>query len=166
MDRRWLSFALAGGVVLIDRLTKTWLEASVAYGDTHSVIPGFFDIIHTRNRGMAFGLFADGGGVWRTVLLVGVAVAVLVLVAGFLWRLPRELPAGQRSTRVALALILGGALGNVYDRIVQGSVTDFLDFYIGGYHWPAFNAADSAITIGAALLALDMLCSWRLAERR
>ena len=159
MDRRLLIFTVPAGIFILDRLTKIWIESNITLWDTHVVIPGFFNIIYTRNRGIAFGLLSEGTGIWRNVLLVGVAVIVLVVVGNILWRLPPKLPPGQRFTRLALILVLGGALGNLYDRVRVGSVTDFLDFYIGSYHWPAFNVADSAITIGAALIVLDLLLS-------
>jgi len=149
-------FALAAAIVLLDRITKLWIQATVSLYDAHPVIPGFFDIVHTENRGMAFGLFSDGESSLRSVLLVGVALVVLVFVSAMLWRLPSQPVHGRRLTGVALALVLGGAVGNVYDRLFRGSVTDFLDIYVGEVHWPAFNVADSAITIGAGLLALSL----------
>ena len=159
MDLRLLAYGLTGVVVLLDRLTKIWIQHNVALWDRILVIPGLFDIIHTENSGMAFGLMNEGASSWRTILLVGVAGVVLVAVAVLIWRLPGRMPAHQRFTPAALGLILGGAIGNVYDRAVQGSVTDFLDVYIGRHHWPAFNVADSAITIGAALVALELILS-------
>jgi signal peptidase II len=154
MDRRLVSFGIASGVVILDRLTKMWIDASVSIWDTYVVIPHFFNIVHTQNRGAAFGLFADSSSEWRGFLLMGVSLAVLALVAVLLWQFPQQAAKSQWVSRLGLALVLGGAIGNLYDRAVYGSVTDFLEFYIGRYHWPAFNVADSAITIGAALLAL------------
>jgi signal peptidase II len=150
---------IAGLVIVLDRLTKAWVEQSVSLFDVHAVIPGFFNIVHTQNTGMAFGLLAESSGAWRTIFLIGVAFGILLLVTISLWNLPAQLPPGQKYIRLALALILGGAIGNLYDRIARGSVTDFLEFYVGEYHWPAFNVADSAITIGAALLLVDLLRS-------
>ncbi|MCW5978946.1 MAG: signal peptidase II [Bryobacteraceae bacterium] len=155
---------IAAAIVLADRLTKYWIETSVSLYDTWVVIPGFFNIVHTQNTGMAFGLLSDAPGAWRTILLIGVALAVLAAVFFSLWNLPAQPADGQKYTRLGLALILGGAIGNLYDRIAQGSVTDFLEFYAGAYSWPAFNVADSAITIGAALLVLDLLRSRRAAS--
>lgn len=159
LSSKYAPWLLAAGVAALDRMTKAWIEGSVSLYDVHAVIPGLFNIVHTQNRGMAFGLLSDSTSAWRTVLLVGVAIAVLLVVGVSLWKLPARLPAGQKYARLALALILGGAIGNLHDRILSGSVTDFLEFYISDYHWPAFNVADSAITIGAALLALDLLRS-------
>ena len=157
MSRRTLSLTLAAVVLLGDRVTKVWIESHLSFSDTIPVIPGVFNIVHTQNRGMAFGLFSDGASASRNLLLAAVALVVLLFVAGLIWRLPPQAPRGQRFTPTALGLILGGALGNLYDRLLKGSVTDFLDLHAGSLHWPAFNIADSAITIGAVLLALELL---------
>ncbi|HWR49896.1 MAG TPA: signal peptidase II [Bryobacteraceae bacterium] len=157
---RLLAFGVAFGVFLLDRITKLLIQRYVAQWDTYTVIPGFFNIIHTENPGAAFSLFADAQSEWRTFFLVGLAAASLVLIGFLLWHPGGRLGDG-RTLRIALALIMGGALGNVYDRILQGAVTDFLDLYINGYHWPAFNIADMGITIGTALVLLDVLRSRR-----
>jgi len=136
-----------------DRVTKIWIDRNIGAFDTWTVIPGFFNIIHAENRGMAFSLMADWSSAWRSVFLIGVSAAVLLMVAVMLWQ------AQTRLQRGALALVLGGAAGNLYDRVARGSVTDFLDFYAGGYHWPTFNIADSAITVGALLLVFELLSS-------
>jgi signal peptidase II len=119
------------------------------------VIPGFFSLVHTRNPGIAFSLFADSGPLVRNVLVPLVSIAAVALIIAMLW--------GSRNTGAktyaGLALILSGAVGNLYDRAAYGYVVDFLDFYIGAYHWPAFNVADSCITIGAGLILLDALRS-------
>ena len=117
------------------------------------MIPGFFEIVHSENDGAAFGLFAGSGSEWHSVVLIGFSVIALIALTAMLWRSSRL----DRRTAIALALILGGALGNVFDRVRAGWVTDFLLFYIGRYQWPAFNAADSAIVIGSGLLLLDFL---------
>jgi signal peptidase II len=150
---RAMMYGLAGMVFAIDRLTKWIIETRVGSFDTHVVIPEFFEIVHSENRGAAFGLFAESSSEWRTVLLIGFSAVALVALIVMLWRTPRL----DRMTATALALILGGALGNVFDRVRWGTVTDFLLFYIGRYQWPAFNAADSAIVIGSGLLLLDLL---------
>jgi signal peptidase II len=155
MDRlRGLGYyGLAALVFLLDRITKRIIEARVSVFDTHTVIPGFFDIVHAKNRGAAFSLFADSNSAWRPFFLIGLSLAALLLVAGILRNASRL----DRPTAFGLSLILGGALGNVFDRIVSGAVTDFLDFYVGDLHWPAFNVADSAIVIGSGLLLLSLL---------
>jgi signal peptidase II len=165
MDCRLLASAVAGGIVVFDRLTKLWIEANVELYVAVPVFPGLFDIVHTQNRGIAFGLFAESRGPWRTTLLTAVAFLVSSGLAALIWRLPRERPARPMWSAASLGLILGGAIGNLYDRIVRGSVTDFLDVHVGAYHWPAFNVADSAITVGAVLLAIEMLRSPRPEER-
>ncbi len=121
--------------------------------DVRTVIPGFFDIVYSRNRGAAFSLFSESSSAWRGFLLIGVSLAAMVLIASMLWNAGRL----DGVTRAALALIFGGAAGNVFDRIATGTVVDFLDFYIGSLHWPAFNVADSAIVVGSGLLLLELL---------
>ena len=116
------------------------------------MIPGFFDIVRSQNRGVAFGMFNDSTFEWRTALLV------LVSAGGRGGGERHHLERAARSTALplwGLALVLGGAAGNLFDRILSGRVTDFLDFYIGDYHWPTFNVADSAMVIGSGLLLLD-----------
>ncbi len=152
-DIRLKAYALAAAVFALDRLTKWIVETRVSLADTFSVVPGFFDIVHSQNRGVAFGIFNDSTSEWRTTLLVLASIAAVVVVSAILWK-PQRL---DRLSLWGFALILGGAAGNVFDRILSGRVTDFLDFYIGEYHWPAFNIADSALTIGCGLLILAML---------
>jgi len=151
---RWSAFFVAAGVFLLDRITKAIVESRVAAWETLVVIPGFFNIVRTHNPGGAFSLLATADPGWRTALLVGLSLAAASLVAVLLWR---SQGAGA-ALRLALALILGGALGNIYDRLLYGEVTDFLEFRAGRFHWPAFNLADSAISIGAMLVLLDF---WR-----
>jgi signal peptidase II len=146
-------YALASLVFALDRITKRIIESRMSVFDTHTVIPGFFDIVHARNRGAAFSMFADSTSPLRPFFLIGLSLAALILVAGIL----RKASTLDKATAIGLSLILGGALGNVFDLIVSGSVTDFLDFYIGSLHWPAFNVADSAIVIGSGLLLLSLL---------
>ncbi len=150
---RAMMYGLAAAVFAVDRLTKWIIETRVSFYDSHVVIPGFFEIVHSENQGAAFGLFAQSTSELRTIFLVGFSVVALVALVVMLWRTSRL----DRKTAIALALILGGALGNVFDRVRWGTVTDFLLFYIGSYQWPAFNAADSAIVIGSGLLLLDFL---------
>jgi signal peptidase II len=159
-DLRLKAYGAAAVVFALDRATKWIIEDRVSFVDTYRVIPGFFDIVHSQNRGVAFGMFNDSTSQWRTVLLVVVAVAAVAMLSALLWN-------AQRLDRLSLwgfALILGGAAGNVFDRIVWGRVTDFLEFYIGEYHWPTFNLADTAIVIGSALLVMDLLRPKRQAE--
>jgi len=160
-EQRVKAYGLALAIMLLDRLTKWIIESRVGFFDTYKVIPGFFDIVHSQNRGVAFGLFNDSTSEWRTTLLIVFSVAAVVAVGSMLWR-PDKL---DRASFWGFALILGGAAGNVFDRIVFGRVTDFLELYLGDYHWPTFNVADSAIVIGSGLLLLDLLRPKREAAR-
>ena len=150
---RWAPFGIAAVVFALDRITKWLVETQVSAFDTLHVIPGFFAIVHSQNRGAAFGIFADSSSEWRTFLLVVVSAGALIFIASMIWR-GRQM---DRFTLWGLTLILGGALGNVVDRVVRGAVTDFLLVYIGEYQWPAFNVADTAITIGSGLILLELL---------
>jgi signal peptidase II len=153
VDFRCKAYGLAGAVFVLDRLTKWIIETHVSFLQTLQVIPGFFSIVHSQNRGVAFSLFDGDTSAWRTALLAVLALAAVMVIGRILWN-------GDRLDRLSLAgfsLILGGAAGNVFDRLLLGSVTDFLDFYVGVYHWPTFNVADSAIVIGSALLLVEML---------
>ncbi|MFY9724898.1 MAG: signal peptidase II [Bryobacteraceae bacterium] len=158
-EARFKAYAAAAAVFGLDRLTKVFIEHRVSESATYRVIPGFFDIVHSENRGVAFGMFNDSATEWQSLALIVVAVAAVIFVSVFLWR-ARAIDA---ATLWGLALILGGAAGNAFDRIVSGRVTDFLEFYIGEYHWPTFNVADSAIVIGCGLLLVDLLRSKRQA---
>ncbi len=128
--------------------------------DVINVLPGFFRITHVVNQGAAFGLFSDSPSTLKSVLLILFSLLALMVVSTLLWRNSHALSAAG----VALSLILGGAVGNLVDRLVQGHVVDFLDFYYDGYHWPAFNVADSAIVVGATLLVAKVLFSKAPAE--
>lgn len=156
-NSRYAIAAIAPLIFLLDRMTKAWIETRVSFWDNHSVIPGFFSIIHTQNRGAAFSMLQDAPDWVRTVVLIGISSMVAIVVA---YMLVRSLFPGDPQTnwvRIALAFVLGGACGNLHDRIFNGSVTDFLLFYWQDYQFPAFNLADSAIFIGACLLILDMM---------
>jgi signal peptidase II len=152
-DLRVKAYGVAAAILALDRLTKWWIERHVTFLDTYRIIPGFFDIIHSENRGVAFGLFNDSSSQWRTTLLILGSLVAVVVVSGLLWK-PERL---DTASRWGLALVLGGAAGNLLDRILWGRVTDFLLFYAGQYQWPAFNVADSAVVIGSGLLAIDLI---------
>ena len=158
-DPRFKAYTAAAAVFALDRLTKWLVEQRVSFADTFSIVPGFFDIVHSQNRGVAFGIFNDSTLPWRTAALVLLSAAAVVLVSVLLWNASRM----DRLAMWGLALILGGAAGNVFDRVLWGQVTDFLEFYIGQYHWPTFNLADSAIVIGSGLFLLDSMRSKRQA---
>jgi signal peptidase II len=144
----WLALALA--VVLLDQGTKIAIERALEFGDVRPVT-GFFNLVLTYNRGAAFSFLANASG-WQGTFLTTVGIVASLFI---LYLLARH--GTQRLFSLSLALILGGALGNVIDRILHGHVIDFLDFHYAGWHWPAFNVADSAIVTGAALLILDEL---------
>ncbi len=140
-------------VVVADRWTKRLVAARIAIYSHIQVIPGFFRITHTENTGAAFSLFADSPSHWKTSALIVFSVIAMVIVIGLLWKQKQALT----TTGIALSLILGGAFGNLWDRVASGRVVDFLLFYVRQYQWPVFNLADSSIVIGACLLVLEIL---------
>jgi signal peptidase II len=142
---RRLHFLIAVSIVFLDRVAKWVIAKEIPLHDSIQVIPDFFRLTHVENRGAAFGLFAESPSEWK--------IAVLVIVSALLWKNSHSMS----TTGVGLSLILGGALGNLWDRVVSGRVVDFLLFYVGQYQWPAFNVADSAIVVGAALLVYEIL---------
>ena len=150
---RWFLLALA--IILVDRATKSAVEAYTTEGFHRTLIPGLASLVHTHNPGIAFGLFADVGSKWLAAILVGGSLIVI----GLLGWLVAAGHAGGTTTQAGISLILGGAAGNLIDRLVHGGVTDFFEVGIGRYRWPAFNVADSAITIGAALVVIELLLS-------
>ena len=144
----WLGIATI--IVLLDQLTKITVTRLFSYGESHPVT-SFFNLVLVYNKGAAFSFLAQGAG-WQRYFFTGIAIVAALFIVYLLKKNP-----GQRLFCSALALILGGAIGNVVDRIVHGHVIDFLDFHVAGWHWPAFNVADSAICIGAVLFVLDEL---------
>jgi signal peptidase II len=162
MRQPFVPFAFAAAVFLLDRLTKSVIKAHLSLSDTLTIIPGFFNIVHTENPGIAFGFLADSSSSWRDIVLIAFSISVLLVISTVLLRRDR---AGTQTAllRIALTLVLGGAFGNLYDRIVNGTVTDFIEVHAGQHYFPAFNMADSSITVGAVLLLIDM---WRSREKR
>jgi signal peptidase II len=146
-------FLIAALVLLLDRLTKWAVASNIALHDSVLVVPGCFRLTHVQNTGAAFGLFAESAAQWKVGALVTFSVLALVIVSALLWRNSHSFS----TTTLGLSLILGGAMGNLWDRMFAGHVVDFLDFYLGNYHWPAFNVADSAIVIGAILLVSEIV---------
>ncbi|MEW6221155.1 MAG: signal peptidase II [Thermodesulfobacteriota bacterium] len=153
----WPAALLAAGVVGLDQLTKIMVLAGLPVGGRRPIIPGFFDLVHARNTGAAFSLLAGEASPWRQAFFVAVALVALVVLG--IWY--RQLAAGERLTRLAIALVAGGAVGNLIDRLRLGQVVDFLDVFLGQAHWPAFNIADSAITVGVGLLFLAQFAGRR-----
>jgi len=143
---RWLLLTLT--IVGLDQLSKSWITSALAYGESKAVT-GFFNLVHAHNKGAAFSFLSTANG-WQHPLFIAIAVTLsVVLIIGLL-----RTPTGATWQALAIALILGGALGNLWDRVTLGYVIDFLDVYIQQWHWPAFNVADSAICIGVGLLFL------------
>lgn len=150
----------AAAIVLLDQMTKAWIQKTMLLHQSVPVIPDLFNLTYIRNPGAAFGLFASGGGSLRTAFFIAVSVIALVVLSLLYTKAPRE----TWLLRFSLSLVMGGAIGNLIDRIRLGEVVDFLDFYLGSYHWPAFNVADSCITIGIGLLILHTMVSRKTAS--
>ncbi len=154
---RWLSLTLL--VVVLDRASKAWIESRPASWFPHVVIPDYCNLILSRNPGIAFSFFSNSSGMGTRILLIVGSLLVIALIA---WLLVAGQDAGPSNT-AGLALLLGGAAGNLTDRIVHGAVTDFLQVWLRFLHfaifnpWPTFNLADAAVTIGAVLLIFDAL---------
>jgi signal peptidase II len=140
-------------IVLLDRWTKRLVARRISLYTHIQIIPGFFRLTHTENTGAAFSLFADSPAPWKTALLIGFSLVALVVVSVLLWK---NHPS-HRVSGIGLSLIMGGALGNLWDRLTSGRVVDFLLFYVRRYQWPVFNLADSAIVVGAGLLIMEIV---------
>src|SRR5438045_8749188 len=138
---------IAFAIVCLDRVAKLAIAKSISLHESIQVLPGFFRITHVENRGAAFGLFADSPSEWKIAVLVLFSIVALVIVSALLWKNSHSMS----TTGVGLSLILGGALGNLWDRGVSGRVVEVLLFYGGCYQWLAFYVSDSAIVLGAAL---------------
>ncbi len=140
-------------IVVADQVTKAAVRAALALGESHPVIPGFLDFTHVQNTGAAFGLLNTADFPYKPVVMIGIAALALVAIATY----AAQLGFHERLARSGLALILGGAFGNLIDRAIAGHVVDFVDVYWGSTHFWAFNVADAAITVGAAFVLLDMI---------
>ncbi len=150
----WGWLGLAAGLVLVDQLSKLAVLARFQLGESLE-ITSFFNLVLVYNPGAAFSFLAAAGG-WQKWFFVALALGISAWIIHMLLTHPE-----QKRQNLALTLILGGALGNVIDRVAYGAVVDFLDFHLAGWHWPAFNVADSGITVGAVLLVLDQLLQSR-----
>lgn len=145
--------AFVSAFVIIDQFTKRLIESSFSLGERVEVIPGFFHLIYIKNSGLAFGLLSQVDSIWiQRGFIAFTLVAVIVIVS-----LYRSMGPNERMGKISLVMIGTGALGNLGDRVRDGAVTDFLLFFIGPYHWPAFNVADSLITVGVAFLSYAMI---------
>jgi signal peptidase II len=145
---RWL--AVSAAVVALDLATKAWVSAVFTPGEAHEVT-SFFNMVLMYNTGAAFSFLANAGG-WQRWFFTTVTIAISAVIVYMLRR-----QHGDRTVAFALALVLGGALGNLYDRVTLGHVVDFIQLHVAGYYWPAFNIADSAISVGVAILIWDSL---------
>ncbi len=139
-------------IVVFDQWSKWLVEALLERHVPTSIIPGFLNFTHVTNTGVAFGILANDGNQTATLLLTLLGLVALAVVGIYFWRTPRQ----ERVLLTSLVLILGGAVGNLIDRVANGEVTDFIDVYFGTYHWHTFNVADSAITVGIGLMILDI----------
>ena len=155
MKRHLPHLAVVAAVVVLDQLTKGLVVRSLALHEYVPIVDGLVSLSHVRNRGAAFGLLSDWDLPFQSVLLSVLSLAALAAIAAYFLRLP----ASARLPRLALALVLGGALGNLIDRVRLGYVVDFVHVFWREHQWPDFNVADSAITVGVALLVLDILRS-------
>jgi len=147
---RWLILSVI--TIVLDQISKFWVEARLPLYGSEPIIP-HFNLVHLQNTGAAFSMFRDS----PKLMFIGLATIVSLGILSWLFK-HRQ---GETFTAVGLCLILGGAVGNVIDRVRLGHVTDFIDFYVGNWHFAAFNVADSAISLGAALLILDMVLEWK-----
>ena len=152
---------LALGALVADQISKYAVEKFTPSGSVRAVIPGLLNLVHTTNSGVAFGLFANSERPWVPAVLITFSLIVITILV---WLLATG-QAGGKLGQCGLELILGGAAGNILDRVLRHSVTDFIDFYIGSHHWYTFNVADSAIVAGAGLVLLELLRDWEHPSR-
>jgi len=148
---------LALGVLALDQASKFAVEKYTSIGSLRVLVPGVLNLVHASNPGVAFGLLADSPTPWLSSVLILFSLGVIVLLS---WLLATG-RAGGWLGQFGLALILGGAAGNVFDRLLRHSVTDFIDFHLGSHHWYTFNLADSAIVVGASLVVSELLRDWQ-----
>ena len=145
----WVA-SIMGIVLILDQLTKHFVDTHIRRHETITVIPGFFNLTNVRNPGAAFGILSGIHGAWRSVFFISATIAALIVIAVLIRK------THERLLIFAFSLIAGGAIGNVIDRVRYGEVVDFIQWYVKSYYWPSFNVADSAISIGVGLLAIDM----------
>ncbi len=151
-------YGLAASFLMADQISKYLVSQFVPFSASIAIIPGFFNLIHILNPGAAFGFLSTDAGSYRNLFFIGISLLALLFIFYYYYRQGRSKPL----CGTGLGMIVGGAAGNLLDRLRQGAVVDFLDFHLGHLHWPAFNVADSAITIGVAFLVWDL---WREAKR-
>lgn len=157
---RKLHFLIALLIIFLDRASKWLVVTNISLQDSLTVLPGFFRLTHLQNNGIAFDLFSNTSSQWKAPILVLFSLVAMAVVSALLWKNSHPInPSG-----IGLSLVLGGVAGNLWDRLMMGHVVDFLDFNVGSYHWPAFNVADSAIVVGALLLAGEIVFAKTPAE--
>lgn len=147
---------LAGAVLILDQITKLLVFRFLPLFSVKEIIPGFFNLVHVHNTGAAFSMFAGAPSPWRQLVFIGLTIVVVIGLLAAYTKLERR----DLGNRTAYSLIISGALGNLIDRVRLGEVIDFLDFYVGTYHWPAFNVADMGISIGAGIMFVTLLKRW------
>ena len=145
----------AAAVIALDQITKTAITSRFLLHESYAVLDGFFNLVYVMNPGAAFGFLAGASAAFRYIFFTGITAVAILLIIYYLVKNQH----GSTITVVSLTLIFGGAVGNLIDRIRFGAVVDFLDFYLGTFHWPAFNVADSAITVGAILMIGEIICT-------
>ncbi len=156
MKRNIIFFILGAAVVIVlDQITKNAISSRFLMHESYNVIHGFFNLVYVMNPGAAFGFLASASATFRYIFFIGVTLIAIFLIIYYLVKSQH----GSIVTVLSLTLIFAGAVGNLIDRIRFGAVVDFLDVYIGTWHWPAFNVADSAITVGAILMIWEMITS-------
>jgi signal peptidase II len=154
LNKKYLLIGVAAGLILLlDQITKYYIASSMLLHESIPVIKGLFSITYVRNPGAAFGFLSGASPLFRSIFFAAVTVLAIFLVLHYIWKSKAEEPL----LSLALSLILAGAVGNLIDRVRLGEVIDFLDVYIGSCHWPAFNVADSAISIGAVILFIELV---------
>ncbi|MBI3359258.1 MAG: signal peptidase II [Nitrospirae bacterium] len=152
MTKLFILAIVGGSVLVLDQISKAYIDHAFSLHESLPIIPDLFSITYVRNKGAAFGLFAGRSSLFRAFFFSGVSLLAFSFLALMVYQVPKD----DKWQTTALSLLLGGAIGNIVDRVRMSEVIDFLDFYIGAYHWPAFNVADSAITIGVTLLMLHL----------
>jgi signal peptidase II len=144
---------IVGGIVAFDQVTKALVDDFMMLHESRTIVEGLVRLTYVQNRGAAFGILSEAGLPYQSLMFSVVSLLALLAIALYAWRMPVQ----SRLPQTALALVMGGAIGNLLDRARLGYVIDYVDVYWGAHHWPAFNVADSAITVGVALLVLDIL---------
>lgn len=159
---RYRFFLIALTVFFLDRLSKIWVEKHLPLNQFRTIVPGILDLTHSRNTGVAFGFFANSNSSWVPYLLTCVSSVALVVILMFSLRHS----IGDWKLQLGLMLVLGGAAGNLYDRVHYGFVIDFIEIYYRSFHWPTFNLADSSISLGIGLLLLETIFEKSRSDQR